>query len=158
MGVLVNMVGFSSGRIRVAELSHMEPGRGAYWRCVCECGNETVVSGKDLRQGKTRSCGCGRNEASGNRNRTHGMSRTRAYGAWKGMMSRCYNSNQPHYRWYGAKGVRVCERWHSFDNFYADVGERPEGLTLDRVDPAGDYGPDNWRWATWHEQRLNRRM
>lgn len=85
------------------------------------------------------------------------MSKTALYGAWGGMMSRCYNQNQPHYRYYGAKGVRVCDRWHSFENFHADVGERPSGLTLDRVDPAGDYGPDNWRWATWHEQRVNRR-
>lgn len=79
------------------------------------------------------------------------------YHSWMAMKARCYNPNRRSYRWYGARGIRVVERWHVFANFLADMGPRPEGHSLDRIDYDGDYGPDNCRWATREEQRANQR-
>lgn len=153
----LDMAGVRFGRIKVTGLSHIQPRFGAYWHCECDCGGRTVVLGKDLRAGKTQSCGCFRNESSGGRTRTHGMSKTRAYGAWQSMLMRCHNPNAINYCDYGALGIKVCARWWDFANFNADVGERPSGKSLDRRNPFGDYEPGNWRWATQTEQRLNTR-
>lgn len=79
------------------------------------------------------------------------------YHTWKAMRQRCENVRHHHYRWYGAIGVKVCERWRKFENFVADMGDRPPGMSLDRIDPVGDYEPSNCRWATALEQRHNRR-
>ena len=88
----------------------------------------------------------------------HGMEGTPIYCCWFRMLARCENPKDPGYKWYGGRGIKVCERWHDFRNFYADVGDRPDGLTLDRwPDNDGGYGPGNWRWASWQEQQNNRR-
>lgn len=87
----------------------------------------------------------------------HGKSRTRMYKAWTGMLQRCNNPNSVEYSRYGGSGITVCERWHDFANFYADMGERPPGMTLDRIDSAGNYCKSNCRWATVAEQLANRR-
>lgn len=89
--------------------------------------------------------------------RTHGMSRSRAFTAWKGCRQRCENTNNPNYPFYGARGIKVCERWQSFENFLADMGEPPVGASLDRIDNDGDYAPGNCRWATKTDQSRNRR-
>lgn len=83
---------------------------------------------------------------------------SKTYSTWANMLTRCRNPKATHYRYYGGRGVTVCERWLVFANFLEDMGERPEGLTLDRRDPYGNYEPDNCRWATWTEQRANRRV
>lgn len=84
------------------------------------------------------------------------MRRTPIYNVWSNMIQRCENPNCSSYKWYGGRGIKVCERWHKFENFYADVGNPPEGMTLDRYpDNNGDYEPDNWRWATINQQRNN---
>ena len=125
----------------------------ALWRCRCDCGNIKITSGECLQKGSTRSCGCIRG--------THGFTRNGKmhplYWAWKTMRSRCNNPNVKEYQIYGARGIKVCKRWEDFAKFLADVGERPPGHTLDRIDNDKGYFPSNVRWATPSTQMKNRR-
>lgn len=145
------------GKLTVlTELEPIEYESGAKGRrvaCLCECGERTTALLAHLRSGATTSCGCNA--------RTHGHTRggrSPTYICWMAMRARCANPKDPGFGYYGGRGITVCDRWRgSFENFLADMGERPEGLTLDRVDNSGNYEPGNCRWATWSEQNLNRR-
>jgi hypothetical protein len=133
-----------------------------YYLCQCSCGNEVVVPLSDLLSGHTKSCGCLHSELSAERNRlrntTHGMGDTREYKSWAAMVARCTNEKHRSYGNYGGRGIKVCDRWrNSFENFYADMGDRPPGMSLDRIDNDGDYTPDNCRLATTKEQNRNKR-
>ena len=126
------------------------------WECLCDCGKISVVRGSLLKSGNTRSCGCLRKV----KTLIHGHARRNRhylYDTWASMRARCNNSNDSSFSRYGGKGVRVCSEWDSFKQFLKDVGERPEGMTLDRIDPTGNYAANNCRWATALEQRHNRR-
>jgi len=127
----------------------------------CDCGTVFVSRCGLLVKGETRSCGCLRKEVTRATHLTHGMSHTREFHAYIGMLERCRNPKHQDYYLYGGRGVRVCDRWTGpggFIRFEEDMGRHPgNGLTLDRIDPNGDYCKENCRWATHKEQRANQR-
>lgn len=157
----INLIGERFGRLVVQTSVGKNPNGRYLWLCLCDCGNFWTVLGHNLKNGHTKSCGCLSAELASVRNRTHGQNRrgltTRTYSVWRGMMQRCYYKKHKGYKYWGGRGIKVCERWHKFENFFADVGDIPEGLTLDRKDNEGDYEPGNWRFATVQEQSNNRR-
>lgn len=175
---LVDLTGRTFERLTV--LRRADGGRRVMWLCVCLCGNETTVAGCDLVSLHTKSCGCwrlevfsraGKKTAAANSRKgaakaaaartRHGhatdANRTRTYSGWEAMIQRCHNPNASTYFRYGGRGVTVCDRWRTFENFLTDMGERPEGKTLDRINPFGNYEPGNCRWATAKEQANNTR-
>jgi hypothetical protein len=131
------------------------------WRCRCDCGTERLVFGCNLRHGLSKSCGCLKREKTRQRNTKHGHACkgkvSRAYTRWLSMLQRCFDPNHAGYRYYGARGITVCHRWFKFENFYADMGDPPPGLSIDRIDVNGNYEPGNCRWATASEQVRNQR-
>lgn len=131
----------------------------AMWNCICDCGAKVITVGTSLRKGNTKSCGCFSKDQIATLRRTHGMSQATEYRVWRGMITRCTNPNVKCYANYGKRGIVVCERWKSsFENFLADMGERPTPKhTLDRINNDGNYEPGNVRWAERKEQNRNQR-
>ncbi len=131
--------------------------RENYYLCHCSCGESKVVRGASLKRGTTKSCGCLTRRLAKEKCTTHGMSKTKVYSVWLNMRRRCYEPSNNRYKSYGAKGIRVCDRWLDFNLFFLDVGDLPfEGATLDRISPLGDYEPSNVRWASQKQQQRNR--
>jgi hypothetical protein len=133
------------------------------YKVRCDCGNETEVRGPKLTRKDTLSCGCYQRECATKLMTRHGHApltgHSRTYNTWVTMRQRCRDSKAPNYKYYGALGVSVCDRWNnSFEAFLEDMGERPEGRSLDRIDPYGNYEPSNCRWATPKEQSNNQRV
>lgn len=134
----------------------------ATWNCVCSCNNKTVARSNSLKSGHTTSCGCYRDERqkeAGKFITVHGMKHTNLYTTWESMKKRTSNPNCKDYSNYGGRGIKVCDRWLKFENFYADMGDKPhEWYSLDRYpDVNGNYEPSNCRWATSEQQNNNRR-
>lgn len=124
------------------------------WLCRCACGKKKVACEASLRRG-LKSCGCLR----GKSKVTHGMSGTREYITWGTILTKCYNVTSQQYKNYGGRGIKVCDRWrHSFENFFADMGPKPPGFSIERVDNDGDYCPENCKWIPLGEQSKNRRF
>jgi hypothetical protein len=167
-GKLIDLTGLKFGRWTVVAL---HPKRKCYaevsfllWCCRCDCGNERLVLGNNLRRGLSKSCGCLNIEKIKERRTTHGHSRggrggrpSSIYGRWKNMRQRCSNPNRRDYVNYGGRGIGFCERWDKFENYYADVGDPPRGKSQDRINVNGNYEPNNFRWATAFEQAHNKR-
>lgn len=153
-----NLIGEKYGRLTVVSRAPSRPPlRKAFWHCLCDCGRECITSTNALTTGNTKSCGCIAREGT---RYTHRQTKTRLYSIWMNMKMRCHNPRNNNYRSYGAKGVSVCDEWrNSFETFrdWALSNGYNEELTIDRINPYGNYHPDNCRWATRDEQQRNKR-
>ncbi len=160
-------IGHQQGRLTVIAQVPREKGKPLVWKCLCQCGVEKEILDCSLRRtGNTNSCGCLHREFHSKRVRTHGHAGcstgpskrlpTKVYRTWRGMITRCTNDKYPCWKNYGGKGITVCERWLTFENFLADMGEPPTAAhSLDRINNDGNYEPSNCRWATPKQQARN---
>ena len=146
--------GMTFGRLKVIKYI----GSSKY-KCICSCGNKTIVSTYGLTSGGTKSCGCLQKEIVANKHYKHGDSRSNLYAVFVQMHQRCENPNNKNYHYYGHRGIKVCETWKEWLNFkaWALANGYQKGLTIDRIDPNGNYYADNCRWITIEAQQKNRR-
>jgi hypothetical protein len=159
MPVYLNITGQRFGRlVALRDVGRKNGGRRVMWLCRCDCGNEAIAASGELRYGDTKSCGCLRKEKPSRRR--HGMSwgtsRTPEYVTWSLMRKRCNNPNDARFKHYGGRGISVCERWNLFENFLADMGKRPTGYSIERIDNDGNYEPNNCKWIPLRDQVKNR--
>lgn len=154
----INLVGKRFGRlVVVSESDKRTKSRGMYWICKCDCGATKEVASQHLIRGMVQSCGCYNKEKAIEKNTKHGYYGTPTYKSWDKMIQRCTNPKCREYMWYGKRGITICEEWKDFANFVADMGERPKGTTIDRIDVNLGYFKRNCRWASAKTQANNTR-
>ncbi len=156
MSKRIDLAGKRFGRLLVIRYNHTDKGN-AFWYVRCDCGNIKTIIGKLLKNGESKSCGCLRVELATNASTKHGMANSPENVSWQNMLQRCHNPKNNSFGDYGGRGIRVCERWKSFENFFADMGKRPAGMTLERKDNGGDYEPGNCCWGSRKVQNNNKR-
>ena len=152
-----DLTGERFGTLVVLEQVRTTNGRAKVWLCKCDCGGYCTPTTANLNRGNTKSCGCLQRATAAAAKRKHGATGTRTYRIWQNVTARCRNEKSPRYKDYGGRGITVCDEWKSFENFLADMGECPPGLSIDREDNDGPYCKGNCRWATQKEQALNNR-
>ena len=157
----VDVIGHKYGRLKAVKECEENRHGLIYVLCICDCGNEKIVQKGNLRGGNVKSCGCLLKETASKTSRKYKNKMSRSYrNVYYHMKDRCYNPKSDRYYRYGARGIKVCDRWlESLDNFYEDMGERPfKGAQLDRINNDGNYEPSNCRWVSRSENILNREM
>ena len=154
----VDLTGRKFGKLTAIRPFCQNRAKQYLWECKCECGGTSVVVGSNLIRGNTKACGCVRITEIADRTRKHGMSKERIFSIWVGMRKRCNNKKSAAYKDYGGRGISISEEWGVFENFYNDMKDGySHNLSLDRIDPNGNYCKENCRWATAKTQNNNRR-
>ena len=154
----IDLTGKRFGRWVVIKENGRSKRGGVLWECICDCGKIVTVHGGNLKNATTRSCGCFAKEQAKIAHTTHGMKGTPVYTTWTLMNNRCINVNDEHYKYYGERGIKVCEKWrNSFENFFEDMGDRPIGKTIERIDNNLGYFKENCCWADSKTQNRNSR-
>ena len=156
VGKVEDFTGKKIGLLQVLSLEKERKNGYAVWKCLCDCGNVCYKKSSYLK--RHPSCGCLGKKSMIEKNKKHGMVYSKEYNSWQSAKQRCTNINSKDYKNYGGKGIKMCNEWlDSFEQFFKDMGEKPKGYSLDRIDRDGNYEPSNCRWADIFTQNHNRR-